>query len=116
MKMGTSLPLTGLMANLPVNTPVFSPSARRSISDSRAALAMYSRASSSCSVPEIRSCTSGCSGASTQNVMPKMVSGRVVNTSNDATKSLIGILNRAPADRPIQFLCMVRTRSGQSSS
>ena len=60
-----------------------------------------------------------CSGASTQNVMPKLVSGRVVYTRNDrpsvrATPSALHttISNSAPSDRPIQLRCWVRTRLG----
>ena len=53
-----------------------------------------------------------CSGASTQNVMPKLVSGRVVNTRIDGPSSTtlpsasqIGMSNSAPSDRPIQLRC-----------
>ncbi len=55
--------------------------------------------------------------------MPKLVSGRVVNTRSASpsargapSASQIGRSNSAPSDRPIQLRCMVSTRSGQSSA
>ena len=55
---------------------------------------------------------SGCSGASTMYVAPKIVSGRVVNTEIDSVSH--GKSMCAPVERPIQLRCMVRTFSGQS--
>ena len=53
------------------------------------------------------------------NVAPNSVSGRVVNTSSGSPPAWCGdgaVSNRirAPSDRPIQFVCMIRTGSGQS--
>ena len=63
----------------------------------------------------------GCSGATAQNVTPMMVSARVVNTY--MRPSPIGLpsaprmswvkAKRTPSLFPIQFSCMMRTRSGQ---
>ena len=60
----------------------------------------------------VRSATIGCSGASTMNVAPNSVSGRVVNTSiGPAGESN---RTRAPALRPIQLRCIVFSESDQS--
>ena len=63
----------------------------------------------------------GCSGATATKVTPIMVSARVVKTYilplpiRDPSASLIwcGKANRTPVDLPIQFSCMILTRSGQ---
>ena len=61
----------------------------------------------------VSSCTSGCSGPSSTNVAPKMVSMRVVKTSIcvDGSPSSAN-LTRAPSERPIQLRCIVSTFSG----
>ena len=62
---------------------------------------------------------SGCSAATARKDMPNSVSGRVVKTSTSscpATGASRAKRTRAPSLRPIQFDCMVRTRSGQRSS
>ena len=46
--------------------------------------------------------------------MPNNVSGLVVNTLIDSSKSLIFKLNSAPCDLPIQFFCIALTFAGQS--
>ena len=64
------------------------------------------------------SSSSGCSGATTMNVAPNTVSGRVVKTSiPDASPDAVatGKSIRAPLDRPIQLRCMILTFSGQST-
>ncbi len=66
--------------------------------------------------PLARRRTSGCSGARTKNVAPKSVSGRVVKTGMSMSSSSIRKTTSAPSERPIQFRCIVRTRSGQDSS
>ncbi len=66
--------------------------------------------------------TSGCSGASTMYVAPKMVSGRVVKTlmvafsppESRTTESRILNPTSAPSLRPIQFSCALRVLSDQS--
>ena len=55
----------------------------------------------------------GCSGARTKYVAPKIVSGRVVNTSISLFASTLKLIS-APDDLPIQFLCDVLIDSGQS--
>ena len=70
----------------------------------------------------VSSSTRGCSGETTANVMPKEVSGRVVNTASGSTSlrafpspSAIGRPNSVPSERPIQWRCMTLTFSGQST-
>ncbi len=119
MKMGIRLPVAGLIASAPIGTPVFSRSTdRRSISVRAVAWATYastaSRRSGAVSVA-----TSGCSGARTMNVAPNTVSGRVVKTRSSSPPACCGddaVTNTssAPVERPIQFVCMIRTGSGQS--
>ena len=74
---------------------------------------MYFSTASFCSAV-VSSFTSLCSGAITMYVAPKRVSQRVVYTSRYS--SLPSILKRteAPSLRPIQFLCIAFTDSGQS--
>ena len=60
----------------------------------------------------VRASTIGCSGASTMNVAPNSVSGRVVNTSMGPAPEVNEMV--APSDRPIQLRCMVLMESGQS--
>ncbi len=54
------------------------------------------------------------------NVAPYRVSGRVVNTRISEVSERLFVSSRkltsAPIDFPIQFLCMIFTGSGQSSS
>ena len=104
-----------LRAYAPVATPVLSaPCAVRSISDSRAARSTYASTTSRRSGAVIFA-TSGCSGASTTNVAPNTVSGRVVKKRISAPSwPSTGNAISAPSDRPIQFVCITRTRSGQS--
>jgi hypothetical protein len=106
------------MALTPMYRPRLSPSVeRRSISVSWLTTSMKRRTSDSWTVPRTSSITSGCSGASTTKVMPKMVSGRVVYTEKDSPGCpATSMSNSAPSDRPIQFSCITRTRSGQSSN
>ena len=62
---------------------------------------------------------SGCSAATARKLMPKSVSGRVVKTSTSGMPSTgcsSAKRTRAPSLRPIQFACIVRTRSGQRSN
>jgi hypothetical protein len=61
----------------------------------------------------VNGATSGCSGASTMNVAPNRVSGRVVNTVSGPAS--VGKSTRAPWERPIQLRCMTLIGSGQSS-
>ena len=91
------VPVTGLVAQPPVKTPVLSlPSVCRSTSFLRRAARRYAvTASSGVAAPPVQaglvpsgqppagtsSSTSGCSGASTMKVAPNSVSGRVVKTS-----------------------------------
>ena len=53
------------------------------------------------------------SAATTKNVAPNSVSGRVVNTVTGSSRPSIAKSTAAPVERPIQFRCMVSTRSGQ---
>ncbi|BAS18242.1 hypothetical protein AHiyo8_65450 [Arthrobacter sp. Hiyo8] len=57
------------------------------------------------------------SAATTKNVAPYRVSGRVVKTvtSRSGRPSVASIANRtwAPSERPIQLRCIASTRSGQ---
>jgi hypothetical protein len=67
---------------------------------------------------------SGCSGATATKVTPMIVSARVVNTlrrpwsTRLPSAPVIACENakRTPSERPIQLLCIRRTRSGQPSS
>jgi hypothetical protein len=115
MKSGISFPVKGLTARALRRIPRFGRSAAmRSISDSRltSCLKAMIRARSRSSVASVS--TSGCSGASTAYVMPNDVSGRVVKiVTNRSVRPAIGRSNSAPSLFPIQFLCMVNTRSGQ---
>ena len=70
----------------------------------------------------VNSSTRGCSGEMTANVMPKEVSGRVVNTFSGSTSlralpssSATARPNSVPSERPIQWRCMTLTFSGQST-
>src|SRR5215212_2419297 len=65
--------------------------------------------------------TNGCSGENTMNVTPHNVSGRVVNISIgspalSSPKGAVLKMTEAPSLRPIQLVCRVLTRSGQSNS
>ena len=57
--------------------------------------------------------TNGCSGASTMNVAPNSVSGRVVNTT--ISPAGLAKCTHAPGLRPIQLRCIVLIASDQSS-
>ena len=111
--------MNGLTTWLPVNAPRLpsaagSPSAMRSMSVSAAARVRNSSTATRCSAV-VSSSTSGCSGARTAYVMPKLVSGRVVNTRTVRSgRPSTGRSNSAPSDRPIQLRCMVLARSGHS--
>ena len=111
-----------------MNTPVLvRSSAVRSASVTLAACSRYAaRAAAGVSCPPVHSSgvssgqasgasasASGCSGASTMNVAPNRVSGRVVKTLNGCSDS-VGKAMVAPIERPIQLRCMVLTDSGQS--
>jgi len=52
-------------------------------------------------------------GESTMKVAPHSVSGRVVKTSIESSWTVLKT-TEAPSLRPIQLVCRVRTRSGQS--
>ena len=108
--------MNAFSANAPVSTPVFSRSAEvRSISVAVRARATYAATSARRSAVVMRS-TSGCSGASTMKVAPWIVSGRVVKNSTRAPSwPTISNDSCAPSERPIQFVCITFTRSGQSS-
>ena len=80
MYSGHSSPFTGLIKYFPINTPVFSfVSSVLSIMLSFLVFLIYLTTSFSYLVPETSSITSGCSGARTKYVTPKIVSIRVVN-------------------------------------
>ena len=98
-------PVKTFLANAPVSTPVFSRSAVvRSISAMLRAFSTYARTSARWSCDVMRS-TSGCSGASTMNVAPKIVSGRVVkNRISSPGCPSTGNASSAPSERPIQFV------------
>ena len=54
-------------------------------------------------------------GATFFVLAPKSVSGRVVKTGTSSSSSSTLKVTSAPSERPIQFRCIVSTRSGQSS-
>ena len=64
---------------------------------------------------------SGCSAATAQKVTPMIVSARVVNTyirpspigAPSSSRMSCGNAKRTPSLLPIQFACIVFTRSGQ---
>jgi hypothetical protein len=56
------------------------------------------------------------SAATTKNVAPYSVSGRVVYTVTGSVLPSTANSTSAPVDRPIQCRCMVSTRSGQLPS
>ncbi len=62
------------------------------------------------------SSTSGCSGARNTAVQPKIVSTRVVKMRSGFHSSVTVKSTNVPVDFPIQFCCMVSTRSGQRTS
>ena len=97
--------------------PLFAPPAARSSPRFAAATRTYSRSSSALGPPRamMRS-TSGCSGASTKNVAPKSVSGRVVKTGIVSPSSSSSNSTSAPLDRPIQCRWAATTRSGHRSA
>ena len=110
--------MNGCSAQAPVHTPVFGRSVDcRSISVASRVACTYACTVARCSAVVIAS-TSGCSGASTMYVAPKTVSTRVVKTVI-ASQSGAGASSAkrisAPSERPIQFVCIVRIRSGHSS-
>ncbi len=81
---------------MPVGTPVFSrPSSWRSMSFLMIAARRYAATDSDWS-EVVSASTSGCSGASTMNVAPNNVSGRVVNT-DDRTGGGVEVHRRAVA-------------------
>src|SRR5687768_12194264 len=73
-------PVAGLMAWLPVKTPVFSLVTFRVTRSCRFVRSRYASTSARCS-SVVRLATSGCSGANTRYVAPKIVSGLVVKTA-----------------------------------
>ena len=86
------------------------------MSESALTCSRYASRAAACS-SVTSSTASGASAATTKKVAPYRVSGRVVKT----VTSLAGLppsasitkLTCAPSERPIQFFCMARTRSGQ---
>ncbi len=124
MYSGTGFSLKGLRHHAPVNTPRFSSDpSEDSRSTSLVLRAFSTKASTAARCSSlVTDETSGCSGASTAYVIPKLVSGRVVKTSNDGPSGWLVpsapqtcMANSAPSERPIQLRCIVSTRSGQSS-
>ncbi len=103
--------MTGWRQKAPVATPSL-PSARsaREVARTRAEKAATSWAAG---VPATSSGTSGCSAARLMKVTPKSVSARVVKTATAPARPSRGKRISAPGLRPIQFRCMVSTRSGQ---
>ena len=67
---------------------------------------------SSHSLPEHNSSHKGCSGDKVRKVTPKMVSGLVVNAPITDEESATWKSIWAPLERPIQFLCIALTFSG----
>ena len=119
MKIGIHSPLTGLIASAPRATPVFSRSVdSRSISVALRACSTY-LSTSRRREGGVSEATSGCSGASTRNVAPKSVSGRVVKTVIGSPPGWwsVGAVSKTispPSERPIQFVCIALIGSGQS--
>ena len=107
------LPVNGLTAYDPENTPVTRRSLMRSRSVRFFTYARYSSTSARCSVVVSLS-TSSLSGASTMKVTPKMVSARVVKIVNDSSE--LATLNAisVPSLRPIQLRCVSFSESVQS--
>ena len=97
--------------------PVISFSPWRSRSLLREADVIYSSTSFFCSF-EVNTDTSSCSGARTIKLTPKIVSGRVVNTSTTESFALPAPENRkeAPSERPTQFFCASLILSVQFNS
>ena len=62
------------------------------------------------------SAANGASGATTKNVAPYKVSGRVVKTRTGSSRPSTAKSTQAPSERPIQFRCIVKMRSGQAPS
>ncbi len=111
------MPLTGLVAIAPVNTPVFSfARSVRSRSLLRRATSWYAATAARCS-GVVSSATSACSGDSTMYVAPYSVSGRVVNTRSSRPATGVAVVNvtSAPSLRPIQFRCIATVDAGQST-
>ena len=71
----------------------------------------YSSRSARCSGAQT-SAASGESAATTKNVAPYSVSGRVVNTVTGSSRPSIVNCTSAPSLRPIQFRCISSTGSG----
>ncbi len=93
------------------------------MSDSALTSSRYAASASACSGATI-SWAIAASAATTQNVAPWRVSGRVVNTvtvrpevssgsAPSAGAPSITNFTCAPSERPIQLRCMASTRSGQ---
>src|SRR6266850_1249696 len=115
-------PLTGFVVQAPVKAPVLVRStAGRPVSVGRAAVLRYA-ATASAGVPKppvhagrvpsaqvvaVNARATGCSGASTTQVAPKTVSGRVVKTSMSPADD--GNRMAAPTERPIQLRCISLT-------
>src|SRR3989338_314157 len=115
--MGTSSPVTGLIAYSPMNIPSFSfvSSVLWNLSCMTIrSMNLFTR--SSYSVPFTSSITFGCSGAKTMNVTPQSVSTLVVKMGMISPVRLSLKLMRVPSDLPIQFSCMSLTLSGHPSS
>ena len=109
-------PLTGLIANAPVATPVLGASAAsavRSRSLRVATPSQYAVTAARCADVVMRA-TSGCSGASTTYVPPNSVSGRVVNTEIASPVPTTVNVALAPIDLPIQSRCILSVPAGQS--
>ena len=101
----------------PVSTPTFFKSASMRAREAEALMRSTSWRSFSgdLELPTIFS-TSGCSAARKTAVQPKIVSTRVVKMRTGFQRSLMVKSTNVPVDLPIQFFCMVSTRSGQRTN
>src|SRR5438445_9561946 len=108
-------PVAGFTAYEPVNAPVFSALAP-DLRDTTSCFDVRSRyaSTSACWLSVVSAPTCGCSGASTRYVAPKIVSGRVVNTTNgSASDPAIANESCAPSERPSQLRCALLVDSDQ---
>ena len=115
-KHGTRSPFTGLTACTPSGTPSFVSASSWLASDATRARSTRGRTCSQVPASSASRCTAGCSTANTKNVTPHRVSGRVVKIVISSPVSSIVNVTSAPSERPIQFRCIVTTRSGQSTN
>ena len=109
---------TGLTTSRPVNTPGLLALGVGALLDrlGERLLHVLLHLAARARVPATSRSRSGCSGASTKNVAPNSVSGRVVKTGKSISGSSQWKTTSAPSERPIQLRCIVITRCGQDSS